>query len=372
MTPQARELGIVVGIGVAIRAVVPLASVSAGVNREVVGVVLEACAGPGSGGVAGGAIGWEAGGSVIWIGCVVVVGLVAAVAGGWLSVVDAVGVAGVARQVLVRAGQREIGGVVIEVGIPVGGGVALLAVGGEARRPMIGVGGGVVVASVTAIAIGRFAVVDTVSVTGVARLVSVCAGKREVGAVVVEASAIPTRGGVALRTVGAEPCCSVIGVGGRIVLRLVAAIARGRLAVVDTIGMTGRARLISVCAGQREVGGVVIEIGIPVGGGMALLAVGGEAGRSVIGVGGGVVVRPVATVAIGRFAVVHAVGVTGVARLVSVCAGKREVGSRVIEVGAIPTRGGVTLRAVGAEPCCSVIGVGGRIVLRLVAAIARC
>ena len=115
-----------------------------------------------------------------------------------------------------------------------------------------------------------------------------------------------------------------------------------------------------VLAGQRELGGAVIELGSqPLRGGVAELTVLREAGRDVIGAGGGLVVLQMAGHAIGADVGVVAIRMALQARDGGMSSGERELRQIVIECGSLPGCGVVAGGAIARESGRHVIGIGG-------------
>ena len=141
--------------------------------------------------------------------------------------------------------------------------------------------------------IGRVGVArgaDPVRVAMVHREERVIAGRQGCGH--------PRGGGVAGGAGGGPARCRVIGIRGPGEVRLVAGVAIGRRSREDVIDVAKIAGHRGVRAGQRERRVVVIEgCARPVRGGVAGVAGGGEARRRVIGIGGAVPIRLVASVA---------------------------------------------------------------------------
>ena len=181
-------------------------------------------------------------------------------------------VAALTVQGRVRAGQGEVGQVVVEVGVvPVAGIVADLALEGIVVGEVVV--GHLVVGPVTGVAVrGRIGV--ALRVTALAIHGDMRPGQREIGPVVVEVRIVPVTGVVAHLALGGELAADVIGIVGGLVVLAVAGVAvrggPGESVVVATGAVEGNVR-----PRQREIGQVVIKAGRRPGGfGMAVEALG--------------------------------------------------------------------------------------------------
>src|SRR5579859_7841450 len=158
--------------------------------------------------------------------------------------------------------------------------------------------------------------------------------------------------------------------------RIVAAVAAGagEHRVIGRIGVAGGAHAVGIAVVQREEGVITAGQGRrqPRGGGVAGGACRRPACGGVIRIGGSVVVRRMAGVAIGgqRTRVV-VVGVAQCAGHGGVSAGQREGGGVVVKRGSSPIRGGVAHVAGGWEAGSRVRRVGGAVVIRHMAAGAK-
>ena len=123
---------------------------------------------------------------------------------------------------------------------------------------------------------------------------------------------------------------------------------------------------------DREVAAVVVEARGPPGRrAVAALAVDGEPGGLVVGVGGGCVVRPVAGVAVGGCPLVATADVAPCAVHGGVGPGQGEACLAVVELGRPPGVDRVAALAGGRESAGDVVGIGGPRVVALVAGHAR-
>jgi hypothetical protein len=129
------------------------------------------------------------------------------------------------------------------------------------------------------------------------------------------------------------------------------------------------ARERDVRSGEREFGGVVIELGArPLDRRMADGAVGGESGSDVVWVRGGLVLRKVTARTRCRSAGILATDVARSTRRIHVSTGQRELRiCVVIELCTGPLDGSVTGLACGGECRRDVVGVGCLLVVRQVA-----
>jgi len=215
--------------------------------------VVERRAGPRRGVVAGGASGGEVGRDVVRILDARVIRLVARIAVGRDRGVVVGDVARRAGYRDVRAGERERGVVVIKSGgSPVRGAVTYRAVQGEARLRVVGIGGLVVVADVTGVAVRGDGGVVVVYVTLRAGHGEVRTRERKHSGGMVESGPAPVDGAVALRAIRGKSGLHVIGVGGRVVIRHVATgtgARRGGEVVADVALRAGQR---GVRSGERE------------------------------------------------------------------------------------------------------------------------
>ena len=219
---------------------IPFAFVRPAVNREIHIVVVKVCRGPGRFTVAILAGCRKSRRSVVWIVCLIIFRLVAAVTGVGRVVVIAVMTGGaVVGNERMRAVQRIIIVVNIECSRrPAGcGGVATRAIRRKVQRHVVRVGALVVIVRVTARAgVGRIVVV-AVDVTGIT-----VAGNGDVRArerikiVVVERRGHPRRFRVTTGAVCRELGRFVVGVGGLVIIVDVATCAGvGRVVVVAVV-----------------------------------------------------------------------------------------------------------------------------------------
>ncbi len=283
-----------------------------------------------------------------------VVGLMARSAGRRFPVVDAIGVTRLAVRGLMRARQREAGGVVVER--PTGPRRGRVAGGARRREPrgLVGGRGGLgEVALMTRYARGRLADVDAVGVTGLACGGLMGAGERERRGRVVEPATLPRRRRMAVRA-SARKAGGLMRRRGRLgELLLMARGTGGRLPDVHPVDVTGLAGRGLMRAGQGKLGArVVIERGAkPPGGGMAVGAGGRKTGRRMrwrLGVGER---ELMARNAGGRLPIVDAIRV-------ALLAGRRQMGAGqlelrpgvVVDASAFPGRGRMASRAVVRKP----------------------
>ncbi len=222
-------------------------------QREGRVVVVEHCARPGRGGVAGGAAGREASRLVIRIGGAVVVLGMAGVAVGRGPSEDVIDVAARAGHGGVRAGQREGRVVVVEDRAgPACGGMAGCARRREASGLVIRIGRAGEVLGVARVAIRRSSSKHVIDVAAGAGDRRVRAGQRERRLVVIEDRARPRGGGVAGLAGGGEAGGHVIRIRSAVEVLGVAGVAicrRSRKHIIDVAAGAGDG---SVCAGERE------------------------------------------------------------------------------------------------------------------------
>jgi len=303
---------------------------------------------------------------------------VAADAGVHGDVVVVVDVALDALQRRVRAGQREPGGAVVELGIgPVGRVVARLAGLRVVRRHVVRIGGPLEIFQVAANAsrVRRGEIVVVVDVARRAGNGLVRAGQGEARVVVVKAGLGP-RDRVMARLAGlGEIRRNVIRVRRSLEVLQMATdasrIRRGEIVVVVYVARRAGDGLVR--AGEREASGAVVKASArPAGRVVARLA-----GRRVFGsrmrrIGGFLVIRVVAVVAarIRRAEIVVVVGMALGAGDGLVRAGQREAGGAVVEGGCCPA-GRVMARLAGRRVFRSRVRRTGRfLVVRVVAVVA--
>ena len=308
---------------------------------------------------------------------------------------------------LVRIGERETGGAVIESGTgPVDGVVARGAVANRESGAGSGVRGIVgtlpsrqVAAGIAAIGglngEGKIAVDVARSATGNFAAVGdelVRVGKGETGGAVIEFAVGPSGDGVAGRAScggGREIRGDVIGniaaEGLRLVpVGLMAGEAIGgiqRIIVVDVAGSTGRRRGRHVRAGESETGNAMVKrSSVPTLCGVAVGAVCCREGGSGTGMNGGGGLLPFGEVATGVSAVrgsdlqtVIVIDVAGGAGNVGVAIGEQETSRRVVKNGGGPIHGVVARGAIGSSEsrtCGGVRWVSGLLPLGEVAILA--
>jgi hypothetical protein len=252
---------------------------------------------PNRGAVTDRAIEWECRSLVVRSDDVVVVVQVTRGTGGAESGVDAAGVAVLAGESNVRASQRELGSVVVELGArPLDCGVADRTVGRESGGNVIRIRRCLVLRQVTTRARGRSACILSAYVTRCARRADVRSSQRELRiGVVIELRASPLHSRVTGLTSRRECRRYVIRVRCLLVVRQVTRDAIGRCASKLAVHVTLRTLHIDVCPRKSEARGRVIEFGTgPLHGRVARLASGREAGRNVIGIRGLLEVRQMA------------------------------------------------------------------------------
>ena len=185
---------------------------------------------------------------------------------------------------------------------------------------------------------------------------------------VIEGRSAPGRGRVARSTSGRESGSDMIRIRGRVVDRLVAAVAIFRRSLVDAIHVARGARNRSVFPSEREGGGAVIEYGTgPLRGAMACFASLREPSCHVVRARRRLELRQVARYAGGgqrRVLVVHVAGSASNGRMFP---RQWEPRRRVIERGSQPLGGAVTQRTILREPGGNVIRILRRLILRHVA-----
>lgn len=220
----------------------------------------------------------------------------------------------------VCAGQRKLGGVVIELRPePLRGVVAQLAILREPSGEVIRIISSLVILQMArraGRAQSRILAARMAQGTGHSGVFS---GKRKLGGVVIEGSSQPLRGGVTelagLRETGRD----VIGAGGGLVILQMAGNAIGADVGVVAISVTLQARDSGVRPGKRKLRQVVIEgRAVPGGSVMAGGAIVRKSRGHVVGVGGLREVGEVATRAIARHALEMVAHMAGVARQILV------------------------------------------------------
>ena len=206
--------------------------------------------------------------------------------------------------------QGEFSRVVIELSAqPLGGVMAELTVLRKTGREVIGAVGPLVILQVARNAIGAERRILPVGVAERTSDRSVCASQRKLRGAVVEGGSQPLRGVVAELTVLREAGRRVIRVVGSLIVLQVARITRGWQSGVLAARMALLACGRDVRAGQRKLGGAVIESrSLPLSGGVAKLTGLREAGCDVIGTCGGLVVLQMAGHAIRTDVGVVAIG----------------------------------------------------------------
>jgi len=270
---------------------------------------------------------------------------------------------------LMRSGQGKLRLVVIVGGPrPGGGAVTGLAGGAETGLQMVWLGGGIVVALVARHAGRALAGVDAVRMAALASERLMGSGQREIRRIVIERSARPGRGRVALRAVGAVAGLSMVRIRRGVVVALVARHARRILAGIDPVPMTALAGNRLMRPRQREIRRVVIErCARTCRGRVALRAVGAVAGLSMVRIRRRVIVALVTRHARRVLAGIDPVPMTALAGDRLVRPRQRELRLVVIERRARPGGHIVTLLALHRVPTRRMSRVRGRLVLGQVA-----
>jgi hypothetical protein len=273
------------------------------------------------------------------------------------------------RGVCSRQGVVGIQRVVEGDGGPIRGAMAGVACGWKRNCDVIGIGGSRKICLVASVAVGRESCVVVVGM-------ALCAQERSVGAGqweyrrMVECGRGPVGGGVAQCAICRESGGNVGGIRRPIEIRLVASVAGGRQCCVVVVDVALCASHGNVCASEWERRGVVIEsCAGPICRGMACSASCGKANSGMGRAGGAVVVRLVASVAVGRESCVVVVGM-------ALCAQERSVGTgqweyrRMVERGRGPVGRGVAKCAIRRESSGDVGGICRPIEVCLVASVA--
>jgi len=262
----------------------------------------------------------------------------------------------------VHACQRELRAGVVELcGGPSTRVMTQCAVLGEARGHMVRVLGAVEVGEVASGALRRSPGEFVVQVALCAVEGGVSARQSERRLAVIELRSLPLDSVVAQRAIRRQAGRGVAWLGRLVVVREVAPLALRRSAreLVPYVALC--AFDAEVRPGQLESGQCVIELrSLPLGGGVARRAVGGQLRGAVVGVLRSLVVRCVAAVAISRRPGEPAADVTGRAIHLRVSAGKGELRhGRVVETRSAPVDDGVASRAVLGKARFDVVGIAG-------------
>lgn len=179
--------------------------------------------------------------------------------------------------------------------------------------------------------------------------------------IVIELRTRPRRRRMAQPTVSREVGCAVIGIGSVVEVIEMATDAIRRYSGKLPAHMALRAGNSDVCAGQRELCQIVVELrALPVGRCVTAIALRCEVEAPVIGIGRLRIVGEVATRAIRRSARETPVDMAGRAVDADVRTRQPKLRCVVIEGRTLPVRGSVTPAAVAREPCGHVIGLGRR------------
>ena len=268
-------------------------------------------------------------------------------------------VATLALQCGVRAGEREPGGGVIELGIgPRSRAVANGAVRGEACRRVVGIIGFLIIRHVAGRAGGRLQIEIVVHVALRARHGGVSAGQGEAGGGMVKGHILPGSR-VVTRVAGRGKSGSrVVGIGGLLEIGHVTGRTnrRGRFEVA--VDVTLRAGHVGMAARQGPAGNGVIEGHIQPGRCVvARLASRGESGGGVAGIIRFLKISHVAVRASGGCQREVSVEVALGTSQVGVPAGQRKTGDGVIEIHIRPRAGVVTRGAGGGKAGLDVIRI---------------
>lgn len=313
-------------------------------QSETRGSVIERRSGPVDGGVTLGAVLREPRRFMRRIVGAVPIVEVAIDAGRARQAVVVVDVAEIASQVGMGARQREAGGRVIErCAGPIRGGVAQGAILRESYCDVTWIVRALEVLQVAGNA-GRgercVLIVDVTRGTGHR---GVLAGQRKFSSVVVERGARPVGGAVTQGAILRERRRNVIRIGGALHVLQVAGNARRaerRVLIVHVAGQTGHG---GVFAGQRKLGGVVVECRAgPIQGAMAERAVLRESRGGVVRICGRLKLFGVAVKASRAERRVLIVDVASCAGHGGVLAGQRELSRVVVKSRAGPIRSAVT------------------------------
>ena len=247
--------------------------------------------------------------------------------------------------------------------------MARLASGGERRRRVAGISGAGVIRSVAGIAVRGSRREIAVDVAAAACHRGVRSSQGECCVVVIKRRRSPVGGAVAQRAILGKAAGHVIGIRGALEGAEVTRNARRGKPDEYSAGMAAAAAQSHVRAGQRKRGlGVIKDRPQPVGGAVADGAVGREACRHVIGVGGLLEGRQVTARALRRRRRKHAARVALRALQRGMSTRQREFRHRgVVERGGQPGRGGMALFARLRETAADVGRVRGRLEVRHVA-----
>ncbi len=248
---------------------------------------------------------------------------------------------------------------------PLSSGVTGLARCCEPGVAVVRIGGGLIRIQMTGGAVLRRPRELVVQVALLATHRGVLPRERELcGRIVIEARAGPLHSGVARLAGSGESRCRVVRIDGVLVARQVTrgtVLSRARELVVHVALLAGDGHVL---AGQSELRrGVIERRSLPLCGGMAHRAVGGEPGGLVIRIAGRVVSRQMATSAFAGHAAVLIVDVALLARRGRVLAGQCELRLRVIERRTLPPRRGVARLALGGERRRGMVGILRRLEL---------
>lgn len=196
---------------------------------------------------------------MVGIGRPVVVGLVARITVGGNGRVIAIDMAGGTSDGRVCAGQREHRVMVKRRGRPGHRGVAESAVGGEACRDVIGIGGAGEILGVAGIAVERNRGVVVIDVALRARHGNVRPGQGELGGIVIETRSGPVGGAMAGFAGCRETTGRVRRGVGVVVIDLVAPNAIGGQRCVVVVDVARGASDSNVRPGERKLGRVVVK-----------------------------------------------------------------------------------------------------------------
>ena len=200
----------------------------------------------------------------------------------------------------VRASEREPGLRMIKLrALPLHGGMAGVASGGEPGGQMIWVGALLEIGQVASRALLGSCREIVPSVTLRARQVDMRAGKRKRCLVVREVDLLPLSGGVAELAGSRFSSCHMIRLGGLVVILDVAARAVCRDSSILPAHVAGRAGHRRVCASQLKRAEVMVELRLlPVRRAVAVVALGGDVALRMIRIGSLAVIRQMAAWAV--------------------------------------------------------------------------
>lgn len=303
----------------------------------------------------------EPGSDVVRARSIVEIGQVTGDASGAGQLIVSVDVALRALQRSMRPGKRKSGaGVIEDRAAPGCGRMTGIASGRESRLRVVGVGGAGVILHVASRACPALQAVVPIKVALRAWQRSMRSSQCEAGTGVIKGRAAPRHGAVALLAGLRERRLHMIGIGRALVILQVTGNAGGIGQLVVSVDMTLRALQRGVPAGQRESGaGVIKGRSAPGSRGMTGFAGGWETYLHMVGVGGAVVILHVTGGARSTRQAVIPANMAQRALQRGMRAGQREPGVGVIEGGAAPRGGVVTLLAGLRKSRLHVVGISG-------------